>query len=589
LPSTAYRPPRAPLVIMAPLALPPGPYFEALVDNGLYSYTDGFNYHYYGYAQDFSGMYRMFEEAVLVTSNQPLASSDQRLATRKSLPIFLTEYGYPLLSGKAAETTEGRVRQWRFFRDALKQAHELQIEGPMTFYLPPYLEYGIKEFGLTVAAAPRQGTSIKETSNRGTGTATKAERHASQRDETLTRPATGELATRSQQLAPRTFRAGGVEFRPEDFGATEVEPWMRDIGRKIGDAEASPAMAWLMNQPGIAKSRPWVVRAEQPSPIVIDFIAGEGMSQAKAYSGHFLTSPAPSGWEGRGELRVYNFGRSAIAGRLMVEGAAEGMMGMPLVLRVGEMRKLPLSFSHKSGVGVGQQWRAVFVPTKAGPQARFSSWVFPNLNALSERSVEGFTFASERAQENTRILDSRRKADEEERLQAQGRWRVTKGVQVTETDDLWRFTVAGFPDEPMRPAVAELPLPDGFRFERDRFFLMEVRLVPRMVQQVLPADEPRAHPEDSRLDREPLWPHVRTATGNLFMMAMEFPVQTHWQVFRQRAGNFTPAFYGRMELPWRFSDHQPVALVFHFRPRLLPAVYEIRKARMVELGAAEPR
>lgn len=51
-------------VLMAPLALPPGPYFEAFVANGGLSYTDGFNYHFYGYAEDFSGVYHQFEAAI---------------------------------------------------------------------------------------------------------------------------------------------------------------------------------------------------------------------------------------------------------------------------------------------------------------------------------------------------------------------------------------------------------------------------------------------------------------------------------------------------------------------------------------------
>jgi hypothetical protein len=35
-----------------------------MVANGLFSYTDAFNYHYYGYAEDFAGVYGQFAEAV---------------------------------------------------------------------------------------------------------------------------------------------------------------------------------------------------------------------------------------------------------------------------------------------------------------------------------------------------------------------------------------------------------------------------------------------------------------------------------------------------------------------------------------------
>jgi hypothetical protein len=66
-PSSALRPPASRTrsrVLMAPLALPPGPYFTAFIANGGLRYTDGFNYHYYGYASDFTGVYEQFREAV---------------------------------------------------------------------------------------------------------------------------------------------------------------------------------------------------------------------------------------------------------------------------------------------------------------------------------------------------------------------------------------------------------------------------------------------------------------------------------------------------------------------------------------------
>jgi hypothetical protein len=157
---------RAPLVLMAPLALPPGPYWEALVRNGVLSYTDGFNYHYYGYAEDFSGVYRQFEDAVSENGRpktdsgvQPKAGGSQPsdfsqpasgvVGTRR-LPVFLTEYGYGLLSEPAARTVAGRVRQWRWFHDVYRQIRELRIAGPMAFYVPPYFENGTQEFGLSM-------------------------------------------------------------------------------------------------------------------------------------------------------------------------------------------------------------------------------------------------------------------------------------------------------------------------------------------------------------------------------------------------------------------------------------------------------
>ena len=75
LPSSVLRPPSSRTrsrVLMAPLALPPGPYFTAFIANGGLRYTDGFNYHYYGYASDFTGVYEQFRNAV----TEAVASDD---------------------------------------------------------------------------------------------------------------------------------------------------------------------------------------------------------------------------------------------------------------------------------------------------------------------------------------------------------------------------------------------------------------------------------------------------------------------------------------------------------------------------------
>ncbi|MBW8864353.1 MAG: hypothetical protein JF609_05405 [Verrucomicrobia bacterium] len=89
----------SPRVLMAPLALPPGPYLERLWSNGLASYTDGFNYHYYGYAEDFTGVYRQFENAVEQLSRVDAASCRGA--------------GLPTWSGKSPRSS--RRDRWRLF------------------------------------------------------------------------------------------------------------------------------------------------------------------------------------------------------------------------------------------------------------------------------------------------------------------------------------------------------------------------------------------------------------------------------------------------------------------------------------------
>lgn len=595
--------PRSPRVVMAPMGLPPGPYFEALQANGLLSYTDAFNYHNYGYAPDFSGVYQLWEEAVAEaaaptsasnkdqgTSNKasievlgverrtasatignPVPSS-QHLVTR-SLPVFMTEYGYAQLSGVAAETNEGRVRQWRYFRDVYRQIQDLRIEAPMVFKLLPYFEQGSREYGLTVAAQPPLATSDQNLATRN--------------------PSGQQLETRNtsdQKLATSVFTAGGVEFTPADFGATEVEPWMRDIGRKIGEFEASPAMAWLMNQPALSESRPWVVRVEPPCPVVIDFIAGDGMFVSKNFRGNFLIGQTDTGWRGMGDLRVYNFHRSAVEGTLVVQGVAAEPMRVELRLLAGEMKSVPLDFAYERSEFDGVQWTAEFYPRQARlGRAVFSSWYYPNYAVMAERPVADFAHTAEEARQNLRSAETRFRADEEEQLFTSGRWRLSKGVSVEEKDGVWRFTVTGFPDEPLRPAVAELPLRDGFAFPRRSFFRLNHRLVPRTLDRVEPVAEPRSDPELSSLSEEAVGLFLRTTSGNLYMMSGPFAVGAPWRDYTQAAQNFNLFSFGRMNLPWRFFENEPAALVFQFRPRLLPATYEFKDVRVVEFSAAEPR
>lgn len=552
-PSTAHRAPSTahsrPPVLMAPMGLPPGPYFEALLDNGLLSYTDGFNFHSYGYATDFTGVYRMFEAAVAANSRQA-RTSDSRPVVRKSLPIFLTEYGYGLMSGITAKTAQGRLRQWRHFRDVYPQIQALQIEAPAAFYLRPYFEQDSREYGLTLA--------------------------------------TGDQLRATGKLAPGTFTAGGIEFRPSDFDAVEVEPWMKDIGRPIGGNEASPALAWLMNQNGVPQSRPWVVHVERPSPVVIDFVAGADMWAAKWYRGHFLQTQAGEGYSGDGELRIYNFHHASVAGVLRVWGARDAESSQRLEIKAGDRAIVPLGFWASADRFRGQRWRAEFLPDdRRLARALFSSWNYPNYGAMRERRVEDFSAAGEQARVNAAFLDSRPQADDEERLSPQGRWRVSKGVRVEEDGDVWRFIVTGFPDEPLRPAAAELPLREGFRFTPDSLFAADYRLRVRTIERVEPALEPRAERVFSALDREPIGIYVRSKTGNVFTMSGHWAATTEWQPYMQAAANLNLFPFGRTVMPWRFLQHEPAALVFHFRPRLLPAVYEVRNARVVEFTSGE--
>ncbi|HEY0967252.1 MAG TPA: hypothetical protein VGD88_07685 [Opitutaceae bacterium] len=274
---------RAPLVLMGALGLPPGPWLERFAANDGFAYTDGYNYHYYGYAEDFTGVYGQHEAAfheLGVRSLEQRAHSSKLIA--KSYPIFLSEIGYGMLGKRARDTKEGRLRQWRWFKTVGEQVTALHIEAPMAFLLPPYLEHDANEFGLTVPA-------VQETGNGG----------------------------QSAALATDTYWSGGIQYEPGDFGAMKAESWMKLIGKQIAGNEVTPALAgWLAvrgaaDKSGVGRvlpraqsdpggmpvsgsdSRPWTVTVPSPSPVVIDFISGEGLSFVKRYNGSFVVARTP--------------------------------------------------------------------------------------------------------------------------------------------------------------------------------------------------------------------------------------------------------------------------------------------------------
>ena len=263
----------------------------------------------------------------------------------------MTEYGYGGLGKGARETVEGRVRQWRWFKAVGEDIARLRIAGPMAFYLPPYLERDQLEFGLCMRAAPGK----PETGNR------KPE---------LSGPPTSGLRSQVSGLAsdPSGFRfqVSGLSFSPSDFAEQAAMPWMNRIGQRFGENEAAPALAWLMDEGARRPYTPkdWTVEAVEPSPIVIDFIAGDGLAQAKRYGGYVaqrynpnpapppIAKPArppetpkppkgpqgpppppvpglpkgfnpPPAWFGTGAVVLYNFSDRTVSGRLRIERGGE--------------------------------------------------------------------------------------------------------------------------------------------------------------------------------------------------------------------------------------------------------------------------
>ncbi|GAB5560441.1 MAG: hypothetical protein SynsKO_20880 [Synoicihabitans sp.] len=168
-------------VMHSPLALPPGPYWEELAANDVLSYTEVFNYHYYGYAEDFGGVrdawLRALNRALRVGKLESAAGKVSRaegsdLHTlvlseppsppgQSPLPLFLTEFGYGLLDRFDRHTTEGRQRQANWFKEVLPSLTDGTITGAMAFVFMPWMSQVSvgNEFGL-LAEVPKELQSV---------------------------------------------------------------------------------------------------------------------------------------------------------------------------------------------------------------------------------------------------------------------------------------------------------------------------------------------------------------------------------------------------------------------------------------------
>ena len=121
-------------VLMPSLAAAPGPYAEQLVQNGIGGYTDGWNLHFYGWAQDFAGVVRAHRQ-LLAKSGLP------------DLPLWVTEFGFADLPAGGVTNETLLARQRTFFERVAVEGAALGIAKQFAFMLPSFVEAGL-DFGL---------------------------------------------------------------------------------------------------------------------------------------------------------------------------------------------------------------------------------------------------------------------------------------------------------------------------------------------------------------------------------------------------------------------------------------------------------
>ncbi len=292
-------------VMHSPLALPPGPYWQELVANDTLSYTEAFNYHYYGFAEDFHGVRDAWIAALEAAQRvgqptvgpatagskstaskvggaegadpstlsatadnlqaKPVPSDLLTSSKTPALPLFLTEYGYGLLDRFDRNTVAGRGRQKRFFETTLPVITDGTITGAMAFVFKPYLSaIGRNDFGMLAEVPEDLRSVLLEQQSRKVSSAPSKYESKSTKN-----PLTSPLAEGSHLIS-----------------ATDIFPLLTNGLR--------------------------------PSPVVIDFIAGKRTRSIKRYNGHILQRRESATSSGDLTLVIYNFSNEPITGTLSV-------------------------------------------------------------------------------------------------------------------------------------------------------------------------------------------------------------------------------------------------------------------------------
>ncbi|HEY8903397.1 MAG TPA: hypothetical protein VIM48_06800, partial [Chthoniobacterales bacterium] len=116
-------------VLMGGIATAPGPWAMRAVLNGLYEYTDGLNFHFYGHARDFVGT---------IEAQRDLA---RRAEPTRHLPIWVTECGLDAVPAGNPQDAHAREMQREFTLETSRTAIDEGLAVLMQFILvtpPPW-------------------------------------------------------------------------------------------------------------------------------------------------------------------------------------------------------------------------------------------------------------------------------------------------------------------------------------------------------------------------------------------------------------------------------------------------------------------
>jgi hypothetical protein len=146
---------RAPWVLMGAVALPPGPWLERAVRNGMLDYTDAYNFHFYGHADDLTGVVRA--HARVAGRHGGMASGPgfhkspglwRQRPQVAELPLWITECGLNAATPRDFSNPERRRLQAEF---TVRTAQVAWEEERVALFMPFILAHEGDAHAMTLA------------------------------------------------------------------------------------------------------------------------------------------------------------------------------------------------------------------------------------------------------------------------------------------------------------------------------------------------------------------------------------------------------------------------------------------------------
>lgn len=582
------------LVLMAPLALPPGAYFEAFVRNAGLSYTDGFNYHYYGYSEDFTGIYRQFEAAV-----RELSDDGRRTAeVGGRMTVFSTRF-LPNSAGWPGWNVAG----FRHGEEESASTMKALIERPLASEELPMRQQGrwLATEGVTVEETTDGWRFIIHRNPSAPSRARAVElplppdwqapidgllnfEYRMTRD--VPDALTAEDGGRTADLGRRTTEGG--RLRTAEGGGEKAEGGGQKtaVGGRTSDGSRPPSVVRSLpiflteygygglrkearlTADGRERQRRWFASvSDQVQALGIEgamaFYLMPYLEQDSLEFGLLMNATsgpaAPQKWD--------EYGISPALEELLARADT------PLQPRRWTISTPPpvdvvIDFIAGAGLGLAKSYGGYFLEgehgrTKPG-EGMIVVYNFGAAPVTGFLTVEGETWTLRDGGTETGL-----KLGAGERKLVPVRV-FTKTQRFELSLATARFTAGEVPAiEPAivasAPATAAKP---------------PITVPPQPKMPLLPRDQ---IPE-----LEIFEPYFRTANGNLYQTWPRLQAISTWQRYMEQTGNFTPAFYGRHNLPWRFEENRPISLVFRFHPKKLPVVFEVKNPQVVKFAKTKP-